>query len=600
VLHQALARARGEKSLGASTALAAAARKAGPEAGLRPVRLAVLRNFTVEPLLPALEAEAVLSGMRPELYLGEFDAIAADVFDPQSQLFQFKPDLIVVALWLETLAPRLTHRFVGLEPDEVQAELEAVLAQVGTILQRIRASSKAPVVVNNFPLLSRPTLGVLDAQLEGGQGGTLAELNRRLLRLLRQVPDAYLADYAFVFAELGFQSAFDERYWHKGRAPLGQKTLLPIAQIYGSVLRALQGKAKKCLVLDCDNTLWGGIVGEDGPGGIALGTTYPGSCFRDFQREILNLHDRGVILALCSKNNEADVLDLLDTHPEMLLERQHLAGWRINWEDKAKNLRSLVEELNIGLDSVVFVDDSPFEIDWVRSQLPAVHTVLVPKEHARLRTLLLEEGLFDTLSLSDEDRQRNRLYVDERQRRGLEASAASYDEYLKQLGLTAEIGSPGEGDIARVAQLTQKTNQFNLTTRRYTEANIRDLLADPQSEVFSLRLSDKVAEMGLVAVAILRYRDRQAELDTLLMSCRVLGRGVEDLFLAWLQRHAREARGATSVVGSFIATAKNQQVTDFYPKRGFAPLPADGSGASRFIAEPIAPPAFPDWIRLKS
>jgi FkbH-like protein len=595
---QALARARAERTLGAYTALANAARKAAP-GELKPLRIAVLRNFTIEPLLPAIEAEAALSGFRPELYLGDFDSIAADVFNPQSAFFQFQPDLVIVGLWLETLAPRFTQRHLGLKPAEVETEIDAVVGQARTILQRIREGSAAPVVLNNFPPTSRPTLGVLDAQLPWGQTQSLLELNRRLLQAAKAVPDAFIADYHAIFSELGFQNAFDGRYWHKGRAPLGQKALLPLAQVYGSFVRALKGLSKKCLVLDCDNTLWGGIVGEDGLQGIEIGANHPGSCFRDFQSELLNLHDRGVILALCSKNNEADVMEVLEKHPGMVLKKSHLAAWRINWDEKATNLRRLVEELNIGMDSVVFIDDSEFEIDWVKKELPAVRTLRVPEDPSRLRSVLLEEGLFDSLSLTAEDRQRSKLYGAERQRKDLETSAGTFRDYLLELGLEAEIGVPGEAEIPRVAQLTQKTNQFNLTTRRYSEGDIRRFIADPQRDVFRLRLKDRIADMGLVAVAIVKYAGQEAEIDSFLMSCRVLGRGAEDLLLAHLLNQAMKRPGTRKVRASYAATAKNQQVRDFYPKHGFTLL-REGPESTDWSIDLVAPQAYPDWIRVRS
>jgi len=596
-LQQALSRARAEKTLGAYTALANAARKAPAAGNIEELKIAVLRNLTVEPLLPAIEAEVALSGFRPEVYLGGFDSIAADVFSPESPFFQFQPGLVIVALWLEPLAPTLTQRHLSLKPADVEAAIDAVVGQVSTILQRIRAGCAAPIVINNFPSTSRPTLGVLDAQLRSGQTWSLLELNRRILQAAKALPDVFIADYYGIFAELGFRNAFDERYWHKGRAPMGQKALLPIAQVYGNFIRALKGKAKKCLILDCDNTLWGGIVGEDGLQGIEIGANHPGSCFRDFQNELLNLHDRGVILALCSKNNEADVMEVLTRHPEMVLRKDHLAGWRINWDEKATNIERLVEDLNIGMDSVVFVDDSEFEIDWIKTRLPAVRTLLVPRDLSKLRSILLEEGLFDSLSVTEEDRQRNRLYIAERQRKDIEASAGSFREYLLQLGLEAEIGSPGEMEIARVAQLTQKTNQFNLTTKRYSEGDIRRLVDDPRSDVFHLRLKDRVADLGLVAVAIVKYSEGLAEIDSLLMSCRALGRGAEDLLLAHLLNHALERKGARKVLGRYVPAAKNQQVKNFYPKQGFT-LAGERPGSTEWAIELSARRSYPDWIRV--
>jgi len=596
-MDQALARARSEKTLGAYASLSNAMHKAPNGADFKALKLAVLRNFTVEPLLPPIEAEFALSGFRSETYLGDFDAIAADVFDSESRLFASQPELIIIALWLETLAPNLTRWDVRRTPPELDAAIEAVVEQLATLMRRVREHSTAPIVINNFPLVSRSSLGILDAQDPAGQTQALLTINRRLLEICRTLPDVFVADYFCAFAELGYANAIDERYWHKARAPLGQKVLLPLAQVYGTMLRALKGRAKKCLVLDCDNTLWGGILGEDGFEGLELGATYPGSCFRDFQREILTLQQRGVLIALCSKNNEADVMNVLASHPGMLLRQSHLAAWQINWDDKATNIERIVNELNIGIDSVVFVDDSEFELEWVQARLPAVRTLAVPKDVSRLRAILLQDGLFDTLSYSHEDGERTRLYADERQRKQLAKSAVSLQDYLASLELEASIDFVSEADVVRVAQLTQKTNQFNLTTRRYSESDIRRFIADPQCQVLCLRLKDRIAEMGLVAVAIIKYGTDVAEIDTFLMSCRVLGRGVEDALLAHVLKCIRAQPGIRTATGTYVATARNQQVEQFYERRGFSRLTPAGEFA-RWGIEVAATREYPDWIRV--
>jgi FkbH-like protein len=332
--------------------------------------------------------------------------------------------------------------------------------------------------------------------------------------------------------------------------------------------------------------------------GIKLGGTYPGSCYEAFQREILNLNDRGVILALCSKNNEEDVRDVLRSHPDMLLREKHFATWQINWNDKVTNLRKIAERLNIGLDALVFADDGRFECDFVRENLPQVEVLHLGNEPSAYARLLNSEAHFDSLTLSHEDGVRTQMYQAEAQRQELQESAASLPEYLARLQMVATLGAADDITIPRIAQLTQKTNQFNLTTRRYSESDIRAFSVDPAVEVLYMRLRDRVSDLGLVGVAILKYEARVAQIDTLLLSCRALGRGAEECLLAHCLKSAG-ARGVARVLGSYSRTSKNAQVADFYSRCGFARVsqkPEESIWEVQVNADPFSPP---HWIQVE-
>jgi len=566
---------------------------------LPPLRVAVLRNFTVEPLIPVLAGEIAAAGFHPQFYVGDFDAVQADVLNPASALYAFEPDFVVLAQWLETLSPALTTRFLSTPPGEIASEVERVRRHVRELVRALTANLRAPVLLNNFPLPAQPTLGILDGQSADGHTGTIQLLNAHVLADVRELAGVSIVDLMRLFAVHGSANCVDERYWQVARAPLAQKALLPIGAEYGKFFRALRGKTKKCLVVDCDNTLWGGIVGEDGLAGIALGPTYPGSCFVALQQEILNLHHRGVILAICSKNNEADVLEVLREHPDMLLREEHFAARQINWDDKVTNLRRIAAELNIGTDSLVLLDDSEFETGFVRSSLPEVEVIaLPPKAYASYRSLLTEPGYFDALSFTAEDRRKNAMYGENRKRKALESASSTLEEYLADLAIEAEIAVPSEIDVPRVAQLTQKTNQFNLTTRRYTERDVRVFIASDRADVFALKVRDRIADSGLVGVAILTYAGRNATIDSFLLSCRVIGRGVEDALLSVVVRHALETAGCDRVAGAYVPTAKNAMVEDFYARRGFAERERTPS-ATTWEFSGGAAPAAPAWITLR-
>lgn len=555
------------------------------------VKLAVLRNFTVEPFLPVLEVELARSGLLAETYVGDFDAIAADALDSDGRLARFEPQAIVLALWLDGLAPRLVERFPSMTSAEVGAESARVSAHVREMLDGIRRFSQAPVLLNNFPLPVRPARGIVDAQRDDSQTEAVLSIDRSLRAIARDVGNVFIVDHMALFASVGTAEGFDERSWMHRRSPIGRSALVPLGREYAKFVRALRGRVRKCVVVDCDDTLWGGVIGEDGIDGIRLGEGHPGASYTALQQELLNLHDRGVLIALCTKNNEADVLEVLRDHPGMLLREEHIAAYRINWEDKASNLAALAMELNIGLDSMVLVDDSAFECGLVSERHPEVAVVQLDLGAGDLASQLTRHGYFDSLVTSKEDTQRTSHFKAEAARRDLQGSSSSLEEYLERLEMVAEIGPPDDELVPRVAQLTQKTNQFNLTTRRYTEADIRRFLASARTDVVYLRLRDRVADLGVVGVAIMRSSDDGvAEIDSFVMSCRALGRGAERIMLDELRRRAQE-RGCEKVRGVYVPTSKNEQVADLYPSAGFARESATGPSRS-FIADVRAlPPA---------
>jgi len=580
-LRRALARLDTDAGYGARLAVANGL-DADPsdDDALPPIRLAILRDFTVEPMVPVLRAELARSGFRATVWVGDFDTISRDAMTPGGSLDAFGADLILILRWLEQTAPTLATGFVMLPTDQVQATISEVAGRIGSELAAIRSRTQAPILINTFPLPDLTTLGILDAQVEFGHRRAVEDLNRAILSVAHGYSDVLVVDVARLVSRIGSRAAINERDWQTSRSPLAVPLVLALGAEYAKFVRALRGRLRKVLVLDCDNTLWGGVVGEDGLGGIRLDPGYPGSAYLAFQREILNLRARGVLIAVVSKNNEADVLEVLREHPHMLIHESDLAAWRINWQDKATNLREIAEELNIGVDSLVLADDSEFECGLVREQLPDVGVLSLGAEPARFVSLMTEVAFFDSLSLTADDRSRADMYVADRERKASVHATTSIEEYLASLEMEALIGPPGPTEIARVAQLTQKTNQFNLTTIRYTEGDIELRAAAQESDVHCLRLRDRFSDLGLVGVAIVDYHGEDATIDTLLLSCRVLGRGVEDTFIAHVA-HVASRRGASRLIGTYRPTAKNEQVSGFFQNRGFE-LVGGEQGASRW------------------
>lgn len=380
-------------------------------------KLAVLRNCTVEPLIPLLKAEIILAGYNPEVYICQYDGVAADALNSSSEFYKFQPDLVLVFQWLPGLSKKLTSQFFQFSELNLNEEVNRVVDSNTAICSEIRRNSGAPIIFNNFADAPYHTLGILDGQASNWQTHKIASLNLTMLEAFNKIRDTYILDVNKIIYKFGIKSILSERDWHIAKLPFSRMGLVQFASEFGKFIRAITGKQKKCLILDCDNTIWGGILGEDGIDGIRCDENYPGSCYLSLQEEILNLHARGVIIALCSKNNERDVMDALEIHKGIILKKKHLAAWRINWRTKAENIQEIASELNIGLDSMVFMDDSEFEIGLVRSSLPEVATISLKNINpSQYRSALLEAGYFDSLSFTNEDRNKTQAYKDNSKR----------------------------------------------------------------------------------------------------------------------------------------------------------------------------------------
>jgi FkbH-like protein len=386
---------------------------------------------------------------------------------------------------------------------------------------------------------------------------------------------------------------------HMGAMRLGEQVLGAVAREYARYIAPLKGRTRKCVVLDLDNTLWGGIVGEDGLHGIRLGDTSPGSEYRELQQYLLTLPQRGILLALNSKNNPEDALEVLRSHGSMLLREEAFSAVRINWRPKPDNMREIAAELNIGLDSLVFVDDNPKERELMRQALPEVLTVELPNDPALYRSTLEALPELQSLVITDEDRARASQYRANRQREVVRTSATSLDDYLRSLEIVVEIADATDAMIPRVHQLFQRTNQFNLTTRRYEAGELAARARSNEWRLYALRARDRFGEHGLVAAALVRATLPEWSVDSLLMSCRVIGYGVETSLVATIVAEAR-ASGASAVTGELIPTKKNAPARDFYERHFFSREGEDESGVTRWrydlSSSSLQPPP---WVHLE-
>src|SRR5664280_921969 len=522
--------------------------------GLLQQRWAILRSFTVEPVVPVFKAGAYAAGIALETHLGEFNAYAQEILDPGSALYRFQPDAAILAVQTRDVAP-------GLWRGEPAAD--DVLSRFGDWIGSFRKYSKAALIVHSLDVPAVPGAGILDAQREDNAAEAIQRINRGLRALAGEYRGVYILDYHALVARHGRERWGDARKWLTVRLPVASANLPHLAAEWLRFLHPLAGKVAKCVAVDLDNTLWGGVIGEDGMNGILLGAEYPGAAFQELQRALLDLKRRGILLAVCSKNNPADAMEALSGHPGMVLQPRDFAAMRINWNEKARNLREIAGELNIGLDTIAFLDDNPVERQQVREQAPEAIVIHLPQDPMGYSQAVRDCPWLERLTLSEEDRQRGEYYAAQRERVELERSVTSKEDFYRGLDQVAEIAPVNAQTLARVSQLTQKTNQFNLTTRRYTEQQISAMSASPNWRVWSLRVTDRYADNGLVGVAIAKVDGQVCEIDSFLMSCRVIGRTLETALLAHVSADARE-RGAKVLQGWLLDTKKNAPAQGFY------------------------------------
>lgn len=576
-------------------------------AGLRPVSIALSATFTIDGLVPYLGCFLAGRGLLMCLQLLPYNQIYQSLLDPRSPLFTTNPDVILVLPRAEDLVgPQLGQLagLSGLDPAVIAAARESALAEIDRLCGALGHAEtlSGTLFCGTLPPPQSTPLGVLDAGHPASQRQLVRELNDRLFRFATgqgrpggtaSTGRTRLFDLANVVESLGTARAYDDRLLYLSRCPFSDEFMRHAAHALARSITPLFVAPAKVLVLDLDNTLWGGVIGEDGADGIAIGESGLGAAFAAFQEALLALRAQGVLLCVASKNNEADALPVLETHPGMRLRRHHLSAWRINWQPKSESIKQLAAELSLGLDSFVFLDDSPVECEEVRRALPQVHVVQLPDDPARYVRALRSLPVLDRMVLTAEDGRRAEQYAAERARRAAAppevGDPQALREHLLGLGLQLCVRRLRAEDVPRAAQLTQKTNQFNLTTIRRSESDIEVLRRDPTYRLWSIEVADRFGDYGMTGLCIVAADDRERttyHLDTLLLSCRVLGRGVETGLLQVVLAELVQA-GARRLWARFEQTAKNEPARGYLPGHGFRPL-TEG----RYLLEPLVTEGF--------
>jgi FkbH-like protein len=562
--------------------------------------LAVIGSSTLEPLAACLDIKTRLEGFQTSTFVGGFNTYRQEVLDTKSLLYKAGPDVIVLSVdaW-SVLDQQFQANFVRASEKDRLSQQKDLVNSVASIVEVLEKNTSALILVNNFVVPVFSPLGIVDNKQKTGLKEFIEGASSALSKKFMKSNRVFIVDLDSMASDFGKSRIMNWNTWYRGSVPFSEEFTPVLADEYLRYIRALRGRAKKCIVLDLDNTLWGGIIGEDGIEGIKLSNTSPGIEYVEFQRGLLSLYNRGVILAVCSKNNYDDAVKVFQEHPAQVLKEEHFAAMRINWQNKASNIAELAKEINIGLDSMVFFDDNPVERAQVSQTLPEVLVVDLPKNPRLYRETLENLKVFDVLSLTKEDLVRGEMYAGKRKRAELEQSATSIEDFLRTLDLKVKIQPVNDFDTPRVVQLIGKTNQFNLTTRRHTDADIQNFRDSKKAIVYSMAVSDKFGDEGVVGVAIVKIEDEDWWIDTLLMSCRVIGRSVETALLARIVADARTAK-AKRIIGEYIPTKKNPPAADVYERHGFGmPVETDNNGTSWILNLDTDTIEVPDYIELQ-
>ena len=551
--------------------------------GFLPVRLAILASSTIDHLPPAIRVAGLRRKLLIDVHAGTYGQYRQDLLDPASALHRFQPE---AALFSLTAREAIAGIPLTATAAEVDNGIARFTSELRSLWRKAREIGDAAVIQQTFIDVSEPLFGGYDRIVPGAPATIIARLNDQVCDAAAR-DGVLIVDVARASQRDGIDAWFDVGRWLQGKLEIAPQAAPLYGDLVARILAALRGLSKKCLVLDLDNTLWGGVIGDDGLDGIVLGEgSAAGEAHLALQRYAKQLKERGVILAVCSKNDAKIAEAAFNDHPEMVLRRSDIAAFQANWDDKAKNLKAIASRLNIGVDSLVFVDDNPVERARVRQSLPMVAVPEMPDDPAHYVRCLADAGYFEAVAFTADDRSRAEQYAANAEREALLETAESMGDFLRGLKMMAVYGPFTAVDHARVVQLINKTNQFNTTTRRYAGDEIARIMEDPEAVTLQFRLLDRVGDNGLVSAMILRPTradDEVLEIENWVMSCRVFGRELEFEAMNIAVDAARE-RGARALVADYIPTAKNDVISKLYPSLGFTEVaqPASAKGTTRW------------------
>lgn len=549
------------------------------------VKIAYLGNYTIEPLPAYVGTLAAFEKITVQSHIGGYNQYFQEVLDPSSKVIQFDPNIIYLGLSLRELCPEVYDNFSSLSVAERKDSLNYIVSHLSNWAENTISSTKAIILIGNFVRPDFNSAGIADIHQEYGEAEFYFELNLELLRSFRNNSRVHLFDVDRLASRFGKSQVYNHKMYYLAKMPWQEKFLSAIAEEIIRYIKASQNLTKKCLVLDLDNTLWGGVVGEDGVAGIKIGQGDPvGEAFLAFQRKIKTIKDRGILLAICSKNNPNDALEAFEKRPEMPLKQSDFSAMEINWNLKHENLKKIAATLNIGTDSLVFIDDNPAECSLVSQMMPEVKTILLPPDPAVYSELLDRLNEFEKLQILADDVSKTTQYLQNKQREESKQQIGDLKSYLESLGTEIKIWEATEDDLPRVHQLFTKTNQFNLTTIRYSMGEVEQFCRDSNYDLTVISAHDKFGELGTIALYLLDLREKPLlKIDSLIMSCRAMGRGIETAIVNHLKSKYLTNQNEIQVTATYIPTPKNKPVVDFFDRQGFEVLEKEQTGIKKYI-----------------
>ncbi|MCV0366630.1 MAG: HAD-IIIC family phosphatase [Nitrosopumilus sp.] len=533
------------------------------------IRIAILSSFTLNGIEETFKVKCTEKKINCETYLGSYNQYHQEILNPESNLYQFNPDIVFLILDTRSLLGDFWYSPYSIDVKQRKEFVQKKYEEIKNLIQVFTKKSKSKFIISNFTIPARSNYGICETKSDFSLQTMIIKLNENLQDFISNLDSAYLFDMNGFVTRHGENNVFDPKQYLFGDIKISLDYIPHLTNDLIGYVVATLGLSKRCIVLDLDNTLWGGIIGEDGFDGIKLGSGPPGNAFVEFQKYLLGLHNRGILLAINSKNNPNDALEVIENHPDMVLRKEHFACMKINWNDKVSNMKEISEDLNFGLENFVFIDDDPIHREFMKSSLPQVLTVDLPKDPSKYTHVLEEMNEFNVLKITDEDKKRGLMYSQQKERKDLEKSSLNLQDFLKNMELKVTIKKADDFTIPRISQLILKTNQFNLTTKRYQLEDIQKFSQDENFLIGCAQVEDKFGDNGITGAFIVQKNGtKHWVLDTFLLSCRVMGREVEKSILGHIIKTAKE-HGVEKIKADFIPTQKNKPIENFLPDCGF-------------------------------
>lgn len=540
------------------------------DSSMKDVRIAFLSNFTITGIAETMKLLCFEYGIYAECYTSHYNQYAQDILNKSGELYRFKPDVVFILLDIENLFGDSYYFYYRMNVQQRNDFIQEKFDGIKGLIKVLEKNTNAKIVVNNLLTPYYSSRGIIESKQEFGIKKGIYHFNNMLELLSMNNSKLFVFDMNSFCSKVGYEFMHDKKMSYLGDMKISPSALVRLSFEYMGYIIPLMSITKKCIVLDLDNTLWGGIVGEEGIENIKLGPEKEGKPFLDFQKRLLELFERGVILAINSKNNYEDAIEVIKNHKYMILKEHHFASMKINWQDKIANMKEIAKELDIGLDSFVFIDDDKTNREFVREFLPEILVLDIPEDPCFYLSVIEDLVVFNLFNITDDDLNRGRTYADQNKREQFKAEITDVESFLKQLKIKVNIIKTDRMTIPRVAQLTQKTNQFNLTTKRYQEEDIQSFLESGDYVIKCINVNDRFGDYGITGVIIVRKHDDEGywNIDTFLLSCRILGKSIEFSLMQNLIDDAKRS-GVKKIYGKFIPTKKNKPAENFLKECGF-------------------------------